>query len=126
MSVFRRSSKVPGARQGGSRKGGDSAAAVLPDLVDLADLTDPEAVDAVLRELDDLRATVYRQENQLREGEARLAALCAAARVEEHRRVLVAVAAMSELAKAGPAATPEIAAFAARIQAAVERVRPVG
>lgn len=124
--MFRRSGKAPRARQGGPGKGGGvDPAAALPGLPDLADLTDPEAVDAVLRELDELRATVYRQATMLREGDSRFAGACAMARAQEHRRVQVAVAAMGALARADPDAPPEVAAFAARIEAAVDRLSPV-
>lgn len=115
MSVFRRSNRVPGARQ----------AADVSALADLADLTDPEAVDAVLLELDDLRATVYRQAGQLRDADARFARACAAARADEHRRVLAAVAALSAVAAADPTVPPEAVALAARIEAALVRLTPV-
>ena len=113
MSVFRRSARVPSNRAAG-----------MGTLTDLADLTDPAAVDALLVELDELRATVYRQANQLRESEERSGLVRAAARAEEHRRVLVAVTAMTALAAADPAAPAEVAAFATRIEAAVARLGP--
>ena len=115
MSVFRRSNRVPGARQ----------ATGVAALADLADLTDPEAVDAVLLELDELRATVYRQAGQLRDEQGRFVRACTAARAEEHRRALAAVAALSAMAAADPAVPAETAAFAARIEAALVRLTPV-
>jgi hypothetical protein len=113
MSRFRRSNRVPGAREGG-----------VAAMSDLADLTDPRAVDALLMELDDLRSTVYRQDCRLREEDARAGRMGAAARADEHRKALVVVAAMSALAASDPDAPPEVRAFAARVEAALARVAP--
>ncbi len=110
MPVFRRQqSVVPGARRA---------------VQELTDPADQDTLVSVLRELDELRATVYRQAGQLRDDEVRRHRERAEARAQEHHRALIAVRAMRDLAVADPTTTDEVRAFAARIAAAVSRLDP--
>lgn len=110
MPVFRRrQGPVPAARHA---------------LRELADPADRDTLVGVLMELDELRATVYRQAGQLRDDELRRGHERAQARELEHRRALIAVRAMRDRAVADPTATDEVRAFAARIAAAVARLDP--
>jgi hypothetical protein len=75
-------------------------------------------------EMDELRAQVYRQNRMLRQHDGRVARERAAAQADEHRRLLVAVRALTAAVAADPAASPEERACAARFEAAMRRLEP--
>ena len=115
MPVFRRQqATVPGARHAersfpaGSR--------------DRSANTEQDPLVTMLMELDELRATVYRQAGELRDAAAGVVRERADAEAHAQRRALIAVQAMHDLAAADPAASAEVRAFAARMAAAVERL----
>ncbi|MBA3742106.1 hypothetical protein [Sporichthya sp.] len=85
--------------------------------------TDDPIVD-LFAELDELKATVYRQNRMLRQHDARVARERAAAQADEHRRLLVAVRALTAAVSGDPVAGPEVKACAARFEAAVRRLEP--
>lgn len=78
----------------------------------------------LLAELDDLRATVYRQNRMLRQHDGRVARERAAAQADEHRRLLVAVRALHAALTDDPNASLEAKACAARFEVAVRRLEP--
>lgn len=75
-------------------------------------------------ELDELKAQVYRQNRMLRQQDGRVARERAAAQADEHRRMLVAVRALSAAIAADPGAGTDVKACAARFEAAVHRLEP--
>lgn len=75
-------------------------------------------------ELDELKAQVYRQNRMLRQHDGRVARERAAAQADEHRRLLVAVRALTKAIAEDPAVGPEVRACADRFEAAVRRLEP--
>ncbi|GAA0610316.1 hypothetical protein GCM10009547_10420 [Sporichthya brevicatena] len=75
-------------------------------------------------ELDELKAQVYRQNRMLRQQDGRIVRERAAAQADEHRRLLVAVRALTTAIVDDPASTPEARSCAARFEAAVRRLEP--
>ena len=75
-------------------------------------------------EMDDLRATVYRQNRMLRQHDGRVARERAAAQADEHRRLLVAVRGLTTAIAADPTASADAKVCAARFEAAVRRLEP--
>lgn len=115
MPVFRRQqAAVPGARR--AERSAPAAAR------DGATTGDQDPLVGLLMELDELRATVYRQAGELREAAAGVMRERAVAEAYAQRRALIAVQAMRDLAAADPAASPEVRAFAARVADAVARL----
>ncbi len=85
--------------------------------------TDDPIVD-LFAELDEARAQVYRQNRMLRQHDGRVARERAAAQADEHRRLLIAVRALSKAIAEDPAAGPDARACAARFEAAMRRLEP--
>ncbi len=85
---------------------------------------DGDPIVDLFAELDELRATVYRQTLTLRSHDARVARERAAAQADEHRRLLVAVRGLAASITGDAAATPEEHACAARFEAALRRLEP--
>jgi len=85
--------------------------------------TDDPIVD-LFAELDELKAQIYRQNRMLRQHDGRVARERAAAQADEHRRLLVAVRALTKAIAEDPVAGPEARACAARFEAAVRRLEP--
>lgn len=75
-------------------------------------------------EMDELKAQVYRQNRMLRQHDGRVARERAAAQADEHRRLLVAVRALTLAVHDDPSAGPEARACAARFEAALRRLEP--
>jgi hypothetical protein len=75
-------------------------------------------------ELDELRATVYRQNRMLRQHDGRVARERAAAQADEHRRLLVAVRGLTAAIAEDSSAGPEATSVAARFEAALRRLEP--
>ena len=75
-------------------------------------------------EMDELKAQVYRQNRMLRQHDGRVARERAAAQADEHRRLLVAVRALTLAIHADPSAGPEAHACADRFEAALRRLEP--
>ncbi len=75
-------------------------------------------------ELDELKAQVYRQNRMLRQHDGRVARERAAAQADEHRRLLVAVRALTAAFASDPALSQEEKACAARFEAAMRRLEP--
>lgn len=95
---------------------------------DVADVSPAIASDDpivdLFAELDELKAQVYRQNRMLRQHDGRVARERAAAQVDEHRRLLVAVRALAAAIVDDPAAGPEAKLVANRFEAAVRRLEP--
>jgi hypothetical protein len=115
MPVFRRQqASVPGARHAERSLASAARDRSVP--------ADQDPLVSMLVELDELRATVYRQAGELREAAAGVVRERAVAEAYAQRRALIAVQAMHDLAAADPDASPEVRAFAARTAAAVARL----
>jgi hypothetical protein len=75
-------------------------------------------------EMDELKAQVYRQNRMLRQHDGRVARERAAAQADEHRRLLIAVRALTLAIAEDPNAGPEVRACAARFETALRRLEP--
>lgn len=94
------------------------------EAVDIEPVSTNDPIVDLFAEMDELKAQVYRQNRMLRQHDGRVARERAAAQADEHRRLLVAVRALTAAVAGDSVAGPEAKACAARFEAAVRRLEP--